>query len=164
MSQYNKLVFHGSNIIVQTPQMMPEKFAKDFGSGYYVTEYSKQAERWAKHKVTVNRSGKAIVSLYDFALSQALQELNYLYFEEMNDEWLDFIINCRSGKNHSHDVVEGPMADDQIYNNISNYINGIITRKEFWILAKFNYPTHQIAFHTEQSLQYLHFRDFYELK
>lgn len=30
----------------------------------------------------------------------------------MSDEWLDFITDCRSGKVHSYDIVEGPMADD----------------------------------------------------
>ena len=38
----------------------------------------------------------------------------------MTDEWLDFIIDCRSGKTHSYDIVIGAMADDQI--NLQLYI------------------------------------------
>ncbi len=34
----------------------------------------------------------------------------------------------RSGKPHDHDIVIGAMADDQIYNYVSDYIEGVITR------------------------------------
>ena len=59
----------------------------------------------------------------------------------MTDEWLDFIIDCRSGKPHQYDIVIGTMANDQIYNYVSDYIDGAITREQFWVLAKFKYPT-----------------------
>ena len=32
----------------------------------------------------------------------------------MTEEWLEFVVNCRRGIEHNYDVVEGPMADDQI--------------------------------------------------
>ena len=50
------------------------------------------------------------------------KSLDILEFKEMTDEWLDFIIDCRSGKPHDHDIVIGAMADDQIYNYVSDYI------------------------------------------
>ena len=34
---------------------------------------------------------------------------------------------------------------------------GVITRKQFWVLARFKYPTHQISFCTERALQCLRF-------
>lgn len=49
------------------------------------------------------------------------------------------------------------MANDQIYNYIEDFIAGVITREQFWILAKFKYPTHQICFATEASLKCLKF-------
>ena len=49
------------------------------------------------------------------------------------------------------------MANDQIYNFVSDYIDGVITRQQFWSMAKFKYPTHQINFCTEQSLKCLRF-------
>lgn len=75
----------------------------------------------------------------------------------MTDAWLDFIISCRSGQAHDYDVVIGAMANDQIYNFISDYVEGIITREQFWVLAKFKYPTHQINFCTEDALKCLSF-------
>ncbi|MBR6599785.1 MAG: DUF3990 domain-containing protein [Oscillospiraceae bacterium] len=89
---------------------------------------------------------------------------NILEFKEMTDEWLDFIIDCRSGKPHNHDIVIGAMADDQIYNFISDYIDGIITREQFWVLAKFKYPTHQITFCSDKALKCLTFFKSEEIK
>ncbi len=49
---------------------------------------------------------------------------------------VDFIIDCRNGKKHAYDIVIGAMADDQIYNYISDYLDGSITREQFWILVE----------------------------
>ena len=78
-------------------------------------------------------------------------------FPELSDGWLDFIAKCRSGKTHSFDIVEGPMANDTIWNYVNDYLSGRITRKQFWVLAEFKYPTHQISFHTLSALDCLTF-------
>ena len=49
------------------------------------------------------------------------------------------------------------MADDQVYNYITDLMAGAITRETFWELAKFRHPTHQIAFYTEKSLKCIKF-------
>ena len=85
-------------------------------------------------------------------------------FREMTDEWLDFIINCRAGKTHDYDIVIGAMADDQIYNYVSDYMDGSITREQFWVLAKFKYPTHQINFCSKEALKCLEYRGFEVVK
>ena len=77
----------------------------------------------------------------------------------MTEEWLDIIVSCRSGQDHGYDIVIGAMADDQIYNYISDYIDGVLTRKQFWALARFKYPTHQIVFCTDEALKCLEYRD-----
>lgn len=76
----------------------------------------------------------------------------------MTDEWLDFIADCRAGKPHNHDIVIGAMADDQIYNYVADFISGVITREQFWVLAKFKYPTDQICFCTDKALNTLTFK------
>lgn len=66
-----------------------------------------------------------------------------------------FILDCRRGIAHTYDIVEGPMADDTIYNFVQNFIDEKISRGAFWELAKFNHPTHQISFHTISALDTL---------
>lgn len=77
---------------------------------------------------------------------------------------LDFIIDCRSGKPHEYDIVIGAMANDQIYNYISDYMDATITREQFWVLAKFKYPTHQINFCTNEALKCLNYRGYEVIK
>lgn len=142
------LVYHGSYTEVQQPRIIVGRNTKDFGTGFYCTVIKEQAERWAKRYAT------PVVNIYSLLINE---KLDILEFKEMTDEWLDFIIACRSGKPHQHDIVIGAMANDQIYNYVSDYIDGVITREQFWMLAKFKYPTHQINFCTEQALSCLTF-------
>ncbi len=102
-----------------------------------------------------------IVSVYDVMMNT---QLKIKEFKEMTEEWLDFIIACRSGKIHDYDIVIGAMADDQIYNYVSDYMDGVITREQFWVLARFKYPTHQIAFCSESALKCLIYRGYEEVE
>ena len=147
-------VYHGGYTPVNHPKIIIGKNTKDFGSGFYCTMIKEQAQRWAK------RYNTKIVSIYEVRLNS---NLNIKDFKEMTDEWLNFIVNCRSGKKHEYDVVIGAMANDQIYNYISDYIDGIITQEQFWVLAKFKYPTHQINFCTKKALQCLEYRGYEEV-
>jgi len=54
-------------------------------------------------------------------------------------------------------VVEEPMADDQIWDYVEDYMAGAISKAAFWELVKFKYPTHQIVFCTENALKALSF-------
>ena len=89
--------------------------------------------------------------------------LNILTFESMTEDWLNFIVNCRKGIEHNYDIVEGPMADDTIWNFIEDYIGGDISKKAFWELVKFRYPTHQIVFCNEKALKRITFERAYFL-
>lgn len=143
-------VYHGDYQPVQKPENRKGHNTKDFGYGFYCTIIKEQAQRWAKRYET------KVISIYDVRMNN---NLNIKEFAEMSEEWLDFIVDCRSGKDHNYDIVIGAMADDQIYNFVSDYIDGTITREQFWVLAKFKYPTHQIAFCTKDALKCLEYRD-----
>lgn len=144
-------VYHGGYTPIQNPEIRIGRNTKDFGNGFYCTIIKERAQRWAK------RYNTKIVSIYDVRMNS---NLNVKEFREMSEEWLDFIIACRSGKPHQYDIVIGAMANDQIYNFISDYIDGVITREQFWVLAKFKYPTHQINFCTEEALKCLTYRGY----
>ena len=148
-------VYHGGYQIVEKPEVRVNKNTKDFGTGFYCTIIKEQAQRWAR------RYNTKIVSIYDVKIPSGLKILE---FKEMTEEWLDFIVACRSGQPHDYDIVIGAMADDQIYTYVSDYIDGTITREQFWVLAKFKYPTHQIVFCTEEALKCLVYRGFEEVR
>lgn len=136
-------VFHGTYCDIPNPEIRLGRYTKDFGPGFYCTTIREQAERWAR------RFDTPMVCTYSIRLDSSL---DILEFPSMSEEWLDFIVACRGGEPHGHDVVVGAMANDQIYNFISDFVDGAITREQFWALAKFKYPTHQMAFCTEAAL------------
>lgn len=141
-------VYHGSYTCVKLPQIIKTKNTKDFGPGFYCTIIREQAERWAM------RYELPTVNIYTVRLNTSLKILE---FKEMTEEWLDFIIDCRGGVPHNYDIVIGAMINDQVYNYIADYIDGIITRDQFWSLAKFKYPTHQLVFCSPEALKCLNF-------
>jgi hypothetical protein len=149
------LLYHGSNKVVTDLRILISGFYKDFGYGFYCTKIEKQAKRWA-----INKRGKHIVNIYHYITNK---DLNKKVFKTMTEEWLDFIVSCRHGGTHQYDIVEGPMADDTIWDYIEDFLEGFITRTAFWELVKFKYPTHQILFCTDKALKYLKFERSYEL-
>lgn len=144
-------IYHGSYTIIEQPELQDGRFTKDFGNGLYCTALKHQAERWA------GRYDTPIIDIYEYEENPSL---NIKKFETMTDEWLDFVVDCRLGKLHDYDIVMGAMADDQIYNYVADFMNGNFTREQFWVLAKFKYPTHQIVFCTPEALKCITFKGF----
>lgn len=144
MPNAGKMVYHGSSDIVVSPDIRITKYTKDFSWGFYCISSRSQASRWAKRK-----NKKGFVNIYEYSPGC---ELKILQFDGMSDEWLDFITRCRAGQTHPYDIVEGPMADDTVWNYVNDYLAGNISRAAFWELAQFKHPTHQISFHSVRAL------------
>lgn len=143
-----QIVYHGSYCEIVHPEIKQGKYTKDFGKGFYCTILEEQARKWA------NKYETPIINVYEYDENP---NLKIKEFTIMTEEWLDFIINCRSGKKHEYDIVIGAMADDQVYNYVTDLTAGNITREAFWELAKFRHPTHQIAFCTKEALETIKF-------
>lgn len=149
MSDNQIILYHASKEIVEFPEIRKTRYTKDFSWGFYCTNSIQQAVRWA------NRGdGEPVINSYCYKPDHTLSILS---FETMTDEWLDFIAKCRSGETHRYDIVEGPMANDTVWNYVNDFLAGKITRRQFWVLAEFRYPTHQISFHTLAALNCLTF-------
>ena len=130
------LLYHGSKMIVESPEIRIQKYNKDFYFGFYCTLLPQQAIRWA-----TRFDGIGYLNEYLYTPNDTLRVKQ---FPEMSEEWL-------------YDIVEGPMADDTIFNYVQNFVDGKISREAFWELAKFKKPTHQISFHTARALATLSF-------
>lgn len=140
---------------MQKPKIVTNGFYKDFGYGFYCTNIEKQAKRWA-----ITKRNHHIVNIYSYRKDSKLKIKQFI---KMSDEWLDFVVDCRRGAEHDFDIVEGPMADDTIWDYVEDFMKGSISREAFWVLVKFKYPTHQIVFCTETALDTLIFERSYSL-
>ena len=146
---YDMTIYHGSQVVVQSPIIRKSGHNKDFGPGFYCTTMEKQAIRWA-----VRFTGEGKISEFVYTPNSSLRKLT---FSAMSEEWLDFIAACRRGIPHDYDIVEGPMANDTIFNYVQDFADGKISRAAFWELAKFKHPTHQISFNTQAALTTIRF-------
>ena len=148
-------LYHGSKVVVNKPEIRPTRRSKDFGQGFYCTKLFQQAEIWA------TRFSNGHVSRYTYS---EIPTLSKLIFHDMTEEWLAFITACRTHQPHTYDIVEGPMADDQVALTVEQYISGEISKAAFWELVKFRKTTHQISFHTPDALDTLIYLDSKEVR
>lgn len=155
MERNYELIYHRSYMEIEFPEIRKHRFTKDFSWGFYCTKIKEQAEKWA------DKFNTSIVNGYEV---KDINSLNIKAFEDYTDEWLEFVVKCRSGNTHEYDVVIGPMADDTIYDYIEAYTQGQMNKQKFFELMKFKYPTHQISFHTIKALDCINFIESYKVK
>ena len=149
------ILYHGTNVIVRHPEIRIAGYNKDFGFGFYCTRFERQAQRWA-----LTKPQKHIVCKFVYTPDETL---NIKTFDTMTDEWLDFVAACRHGESHPYDIVDGPMADDEVWDYVEDFLSGRISREAFWALARFKHPTHQILFCTDRAIKTIEFDSYYEL-
>ena len=92
-------------LIVQKPKILINVNYKNFGYGFYCTDI-----RTGK-VLGVNKMGKTIVNKYAYIMDCNLM---IFVFENMTEEWLQFMVDCCRGIERGFDIMEDPMAGDQI--------------------------------------------------
>jgi len=150
-------LYHGSYTEISVIDLKKSKPYKDFGRAFYLTKYYEQAEIWAD-RLAGEYKKEGVVTEFEFdEYAYEDESLKVLKFDEYNEQWLDFIVFNRSKRNptHEYDIVEGPVADDDVTQRIETYLEGNITKDEFLDELTYHKPTHQIAFCTLESLQML---------
>lgn len=149
------IFYHGSFLEVAQPDLSHSRPNLDFGRGFYVTPFYEQAVKWCSR---FKRRGKVgIISQYDYAESEE-SELKILKFESYSEEWLDFILNCRTGKDSTdYDLVVGGIANDKVFNTVELFFDGLINKTEAINRLRYEKPNLQVCFRTDKALSLLHF-------
>lgn len=89
------ILYHGSFVEVSEPDLKHSRSNLDFGFGFYTTPIYEQAVKWCGKFKRRGKSG--IISRYQLN-EEAYQVLKVLRFDSYSEEWLDFILACRSGE------------------------------------------------------------------
>lgn len=151
-------VYHGSDTVVDVPRILEAKRPMDFGGGFYVTTSKEQATGWATRVAVRNNTGNKCISRYEFDIESAQKALTLIRFDRADEQWLDFICANRQGyTTGEYDIVIGPVADDTVYRVVVEYENGDIDKELALKKMKTEKLCDQILFHTEKSLEYLHY-------
>ena len=141
------IIYHGSYVEVNKPDIVHSRDNVDFGKGFYVTPIEEQAKKWSLKFKEKNKD--AIVSIYNLD-EKVFDECKVLNFTSYSEEWLEFILKCRSGKDTSdYDIVMGGVANDKVFNTVELYFDGLIDKKEAIKRLKYEKPNMQIALRTQ---------------
>ncbi|MBQ8760599.1 MAG: DUF3990 domain-containing protein [Bacteroidales bacterium] len=151
------ILYHGSNVAIDKIDLAKSKPNKDFGKGFYLSENKEQAIEMAKYKSSM-LGGGVVITKFEFDL-EALncKELKVKIFSEYSEEWADFVLANRDGKQtESYDIVYGPIANDKVGVQIRKLKDGSIDKQEFLNRLKYMKGiTFQYYFGSENAVKYL---------
>lgn len=151
------ILYHGSNIIIDSIDLDMSKPNKDFGKGFYLSEDETQAIAMAKFK-SLQLGGDPVISKFEFDSSiLGNTSLRIKIFNEYSEEWADFVFANREGINvETYDIVYGPIANDKIGLQIRKLKDGSIDRTEFLNRLKYMKGiTYQYFFGSEAAIKNL---------
>lgn len=168
----NILLYHGSDCVVQKPDLSKCKRHKDFGTGFYLSFEKKQAEKFANRVMKINGSKTKFINI--FKLSK-FDNLKILYFENADEKWFKFVCENRGSDSKESkdgfDIIIGKIADDATATVINTFLsdgygdkkskNAIKTALNLLLPNRLN---DQICFKTEKALKQLDFISYEELE
>lgn len=143
------LVYHTSDQRFTAPDTLHSRDALDFGKGFYVTRLKEQAQKYGDRFL---RAGSdAVLHVFEFTPDT---ELSVKIFTAYNEEWLDFVCNCRKGTDiyKQYDIIEGGVANDKVYQTVDLYMAGIYNKEQALQNLSYEMPNNQICFITQRAI------------
>jgi len=150
------ILYHGSNIEINTIDLSLSKPNKDFGLAFYLSPDEQQAAEMAMFKSDF-LGGNPVVTSFEI---DSFDGLRIQSFNSYSEEWAQFVFEHRSDPEgrtlHDYDVVYGPIADDRIGAQITRFRQGYISFDEFLRRIQFiKGITFQYAFCTQRAIDRL---------
>lgn len=153
-------LYHGTNKDIESIDLSKGLLYKDFGRGFYLTPDRKTAERMAIKKARLFGGIPTLITyeMEDLTLQSGLKVK--VFPEIASVEWFLFVDanRDRNKKNpiHDYDIVIGPIANDGVVLQLTNYHEGIYSPEEAAKLLQDKYLDQQYYFGTEKALHLLH--------
>jgi hypothetical protein len=153
-------LYHGTNADIDTIDLNRGLRHKDFGKGFYLTPDRTTAIRMAQKKARLFGGTPTLIT-YDMDDAALCSDLKVKIFpEKACVEWLVFVDANRDRKTmkpiHDYDIVIGPIADDGVVLQLTNFREGIYTPEQAAAQLQDKYLDQQYCFGTEQALCFLH--------
>lgn len=122
-------VYHGGTEKIAHPLTGLGRDNLDFGKGFYVTDIKAQAVSWAMRTGRLRGGVRPVLNQYTLDWN-LLTNYRYKHFLKYDEEWLDFIIANRQGKNmaKNYDIIEGGVANDRVIDSIVAYMSGLMPK------------------------------------
>jgi hypothetical protein len=154
------ILYHGTNADIDAIDLNRGLRHKDFGKGFYLTPDRNTAVRMAQKKTRLF-GGTVTLITYEMDDTALRSDLKVKIFpEKACVEWLIFVDANRDRKNvspiHDYDIVIGPIADDGVVLQLTNFREGIYSPEQAAAQLQDRYLDQQYYFGTEKSLSFLH--------
>ena len=143
------LVYHTSNQCFETPDVLHSRNGLDFGKGFYVTRLKEQAINYAQR--FLKAGSDAYLHIFEF---EPKSELRVKVFDSYNEEWLDFVCNCRKGGEDymKYDIIEGGVANDKVYRTVDLYMSGVYNKEQALSNLIYEIPNNQLCFISQKAI------------
>ena len=153
------ILYHGSNVVVSEPKLVPQNRYLDFGYGFYTTTNKKQATAFADKVFRRRKTGAPYVSVYEIDETAAFQACTLLRFTGPDEAWLDFVAQNRAGeyRGQAFDYIFGPVANDDVYTTFTLYSAGILTKEQTVEALKIKKLYNQLVVTSKKGLAFLKF-------
>ena len=154
------ILYHGSNMEIDTIDLDKCRPYKDFGKGFYLTDIQEQAQRIAARTARMFK-GDPTLTAFEFDLKEVMRAsgLKVRIFEKPDREWAKFVMSNRDINTvqpcHDYDIVIGPVADDTIARLLRLYIENFISEEQLLRELTFSKVTSQYFFHSEAAIKML---------
>ena len=152
-------LYHGTNQDIVSIDLKMGLRYKDFGKGFYLTPERDTAIRMAQKKARLF-GGSATLITYEWD-ENSLNLLKVKVFPaKASVDWFLFVDANRDREKdqpvHDYDIVIGPIADDGVVLQLTNYREGVYSPEEAARLLQDKYLDQQYYFGTDSALQFLH--------
>ena len=159
-SQQKMILYHGSNVVVNSPRIIRPQRTLDFGEGFYTTTNKQQAAIFAQKVFARRKTGEAAITVYEMDFKSASSELRVLHFCSPDEGWLDYVTQNRRDTygGELYDIVFGPVANDDVYLTIGALEAGILTREQAITALKVKKLYNQFVLKSAAALSWLKIR------
>ena len=84
-------------------------------------------------------------------------ELKIREFNGPDEDWLNFVVDCRKGVEHDYDLVFGPVSNDKVFTVVNLYESGVLDAPAAIAELKAYKTYDQLSFHTTRVIVALKF-------
>lgn len=171
-----KILFHGSQEIIEKPEFGKGARTNDYGRGFYCTENEELAKEWACAKNTNGYVNRYVLDMSDLRIlnlnSEDYHILNWLAILTENRTYWQSGSIAEEAKNYirqnflldisSYDVIAGYRADDSYFSFAQDFVAGTISLRKLSEAMHLGKLGEQIVLKSKKAFERIRFEDYAE--
>ncbi|MBO5070968.1 MAG: DUF3990 domain-containing protein [Roseburia sp.] len=166
-----KIIYHGSQYIIEKPEYGKGARQNDYGRGFYCTESEELAKEWACAKDTNGYANKYELDLIGLKIlnlnSPEYNILNWLAILTKNRTYWQNSSIAEEAKKYlqqhflidtlQYDIIIGYRADDSYFSFAQDFVSNTISLKKLSEAMRLGKLGEQIVLKSEKAFQAIHF-------